>query len=132
MESAKSILQDIVKDMSFTDIAGRDINKLQDTIDYCVKIAYELIIQVFNKKYYPLMNDNQFQYLLSHYIAYVCCNLLYPYCKDKTYIHKLQNKLLKIIEEYAVQECLIYITTDTSSPFQQMINYLLETFFNMF
>lgn len=132
MESAKSILQDIVNDMPFTDIAGRDINKLQDTLDYCVKIAYELLVQVFNHKYYPLMDDNQFQYLLSHYIAYVCCNLLYPYCKDKVYIHKLQNKLLTIIEEYAVQECLIYITTDAKSPFQQMLNYLLETFFNLF
>lgn len=132
MESAKSILQNIIDEMSFTDIPGRDKYKLQNTIDYCVKIAYELIIQVFNSKYYPLMDEKQFEYLLSHYIAYVCCNLLYPYCKDNGYIHKLQNKLLKTIEEYAVEECLVYITTDNSSPFQQMINYLLETFFNLF
>ena len=99
-------------------------------VNYCCKTARLLLDNVLNKSYYPLMTDDQIEFIKSRNIAWVVLNVFNPYFKDNTFIRSTQRQLLKEIENFECEFCLLYLR-DENSTYYNMLIYLYQTFINI-
>ena len=99
-------------------------------VKYCINVASLMLDQVLNKSYYPLMNDEQISFVKHNNILSVVVNVLFPYFYNSTFITGLQKKLNKELENYCVEQCLLYLR-DYDSVYQNVVRYLNYTFINL-
>ena len=105
-------------------------DKIINDLEYCYKVAESLLEQVLNKGYFPLMNDEQIEYV-KHNQSLVCIsNLLFPYFYNSTFINSFQRKIEKQLETYYVEQCLLYLR-DYENTYNNMVRYLEYTFLNL-
>lgn len=108
-----------------TDVSIQDLD-----LSYSVRLCVRMLLEVCNKKYYPNITDKQLTHILTNLTVSIVSNVYYPYVIDNRFIHKLQAQIAKQLDAYYVDECLLYINTDSSNIFNQMINYLNDLFVN--
>lgn len=115
----------------FKDLSEEKRNRLKATIKSCVRVGYLLLQQVFNKGYYPLMNDSQEEILLIKFLLYTVLNVAYPYTKDAVTLKHIIKMYKREMEDFCVDTCLLYIL-DESTDLYNMLGYLSETFYNIY
>ena len=116
--------------ISTLDITG-DNDKLRATIKVLCKSCLLLLQPVFNRSYYPLMDEDDERVLLGYFIVYCVLNCLYPYTKDGASVHKFINQYHDRISEYCVERCLLYVLHETTD-LSNMLLYLTELCYNIF
>ena len=106
------------------------VEKLTATLNICYKTSFLLLEKVFNRTYYPLMSEEQYEHVLELVLERILLSCVYPYTKDSSWVRAAQKKLYRDLEDYCVEECLLYLLKD-DNDFINMTNYLLETFYNI-
>lgn len=105
--------------------------KLLATIKVCCNKGYLLLSSVLNKRYYPLMTEDNGEYLMEEYLICTVLNVIFPYTKDAASIHHMIKVHERKISDYCVDACLLNILDDDSIV-QISVNYLSETFYNIY
>lgn len=105
-------------------------DEVRAVISQCTKVGWLMLEQVLNRSYYPSMTEDQWKWLIEHFTTYVVINGLYFYLSDRSELTAIQKKLKQEINDYCVNECLLYVT-DENSMTTNITMYLLDTFYNI-
>ena len=134
LEKAKEIISDIIKQQIEEGNTSKRYKEkpeaLTDAIDYCAMIASLMIGHVLNKGYFPLLTDEHIEHIETLNIVDVVLNVVYPYVLDSKFILIKQKQIKHELEEYESSNCLLYLRDDNNT-YQQILNYLSETFINV-
>ena len=115
----------------FDDLDEAKRDRVKATVNVAVRIGHLLLSQVFNQKYYPLMDNGQEAELSIKYLLYTVLNVLYPYTKDSANLRQIINSYWKAIQDYCVENYLLYVLDDKTDV-SNMIAYLADTFYNLY
>ena len=107
-----------------------DRESLTQTITYCSNIASSLIDEVLNNSYYPLLHDEDREFIKRLNIEACVINILYPFFYNSDFIRAHQKQCENLVEQLQVEHCLLYLR-DPNSIYQNMLNYLKHTFLNL-
>ena len=77
------------------------------------------------------MSDDQERILMKKFLIYTVLNVLYPYTKDSKTLKHIIKIYKRKIEDFCVETCLLYILDENSETYN-MLNYLSETFYNIY
>lgn len=99
-------------------------------VEYCLNIARLLLAEVLNKHYYPLLTDENINYIIDNLANSTVINVLFPYYPDSTFINKFIHNQQKKLDNYYAENYLLYLH-DKSTIFNNMINYLNHLFINI-
>lgn len=134
LEKAKEIIGDIIKQQIEEGNTSKRYKEkpeaLTDTIDYCAMIASLMIAHVLNKGYFPLLTDEHIEHIETLNIVDVVLNVVYPYVLNSKFILIKQKQIKHELEEYEASNCMLYLRDDNNT-YQQILNYLSETFINV-
>ena len=134
LEKAKDIIADIIsKQIEAGNMSNRykeNPKALTDTVNYCAMIASLMIGHVLNKGYFPQLKDEHTEHIATLNIVAVVLNVVYPYVMDSKFILTQQKQIRHELEEYEADNCLLYLSDDNNT-YQQVLNYLAETFINV-
>ena len=105
--------------------------KEHTTIDYdlhyCCEVAYNMLSEVINNKYYPNMTDEQIQHIIQQQIIRtVACIEYYRNVKVAMWVKELDKELHK----YYADNYLLYLDDD-DSLYANVVSYLMELFSNI-
>ena len=113
------------------EMSDEQSDKLRATLKVSVRTAWLLLRQVFNKNYYPLMSELQERILMTYFVIHTVLNVVYPYTKEGSKLHKLINNYRKSMIDFCVESCLLYVLDERSEVFN-MIAYLSELFYQLY
>ena len=100
---------------------------IDDDLHYCCEVAYNMLSEVLNKKYYPNMTDEQIQHIIQQQvIRTVACIELYKVPKVAMWIKELDKEL----HTYYADNYLLYLNDD-DSLYANVVSYLCELFSNI-
>ena len=108
-------------------------DEVKATISVCSNTARALLEEVLNIKYFPIADPDSIAYVLSSYVEYVTINSLYFYCPNmeaRSALRSRQIDILRKIETYCVEDCILYIL-DEDNLVQNMVRYLLDMFYEI-
>lgn len=134
LEKAKDLIADIIgKQIEAGNMSNRyreNPKALTDTVNYCAMIASLMIGHVLNKSYFPQLTDEHTKHITTLNIVAVVLNVVYPYVMDSKFILSKQKQIRHELEEYEADNRLLYLNDDNNT-YQQVLNYLAETFINV-
>lgn len=134
LEKAKELITDIIRQQvneGNTSKRYKDTpNALTETVNYCAMIASLMISHVLNGGYFPLLTAEHIEHIAMLNIVDVVLNVVYPYVLDSKFILIKQKQIKHELEEYETNNCLLYLRDDNNT-YQQILNYLAETFINV-
>ena len=119
------------QDNILMEMSDEESDKLRATLKVSVRTAWLLLRQVFNKNYYPLMSELQERILMTYFVIHTVLNVVYPYTKEGSKLHKLINNYRKSMIDFCVESCLLYVLDERSEVFN-MIAYLSELFYQLY
>ena len=134
LEKAKELIADIIRQQVNEGNTSKRYKEkpeaLTETVNYCAMIASLMISHVLNKGYFPLLTDEHIEHIETLNIVDVVLNVVYPYVLNSKFILTKQKQIKHELEEYEVENCLLYLRDDNNT-YQQILNYLSETFINV-
>lgn len=113
------------------DLSDEKQQQLKATLKSCTKVGYMLLQKVFNRGYYPLMDEVTEELLMKKFLIYTVLNVLYPYTKDTMTLTHIIKDCWRYIEDICVDYSLLYIL-DSHTDLYNMLEYLSETFYNIY
>ena len=120
----------IIDNDNYSKRYSKDKEALMITIKACVKVGYLMLEEVLNSKYYPLISDNQREFIIINNLTSTVINVLYPYCLNSEFIYKTIKAYEKELNIYLAEECLLYLN-DKNNLYNNVLNYLSDTFINI-
>lgn len=114
-----------------SDLSDEKQQQLKATIESCTKAGYMLLQKVFNRGYYPLMDEVTEELLMKKFLIYTVLNVLYPYTKDAMTLTHIIKDCWRYIEDLCVDYSLLYVI-DTNTDVYNLLGYLSETFYNIY
>ena len=134
MEKAKEIINEIIKQELETGNKSKRYNErpetLTETINYCALIAERMLECVLNTGYFPLLTAKDVEHIKTLNIVDVVLNVVYPYVLNSRFILDKQKQIHHELEQYECENCLLYLN-DSNNTYQQVLNYLSESFINV-